>query len=147
MFPKKGQDPHDPDVVEPLTRFMNWSSVMVKDSIFQKMTGALAAGQEVWGFRMIANNNGLIDGWLPVSYVLDAVLCYKCAQRRVFDSSGAIPRCEIIVKPRLVSEAEVQLHVKASSSGKETVKVGVSCILAQWNFFRLTINIFSEDDW
>lgn len=147
MFPRRGQDPHDPVLVEGLTRFMNWASVMVKDEIFKKMTGAHAVGKELWGFRMIVDNQGLIDGWLPVSYVLDAVLCYKCARERVFDSSGTVPRCKINIDPRIVSDAEAQLHVVASSSSQKPIRFGVSCVLAHWNLFRLTISIFPESDW
>ena len=147
IFPSKGNDPLDPRVVEPLTRFMRWASVMVKKDIFDKMTNAAAVGQELWGFRMLDGTDGLIDGWLPIVYVLDAVLCYRCAPSRTFGAANGVPECTIVVKPRIVSDAEVQLNVTVTEKDKPPYKFGVSCDLAHWNFFRLTISIFSPSDW
>lgn len=143
IFPKRGTSLTDEDVTSALSAFKKWSSVMIKSPIFNSMTSATAVGNEMFGFRMLDGLSGCFDGWLPVDHVLDAILCYKCAGSRTFEN----PECTITIKKRIASEAEVQLIVTVAAQGRSSLEFGISCLLAHWNFFRLTINIFSNDDW
>jgi hypothetical protein len=87
--------------------------------------------------QLLGNFTGVIDGWLPLEYVLEATVMHRMRQNHVFRPSSGRPGCYMKIQKMNVVSPPVQLSLFGVWPRNAAVEIRVSAGVRDGQVFVL----------